>query len=206
MLAHPDLGGLGEGQARGPAPTMSKPNIVSRKVVVAMRSRPAFLFVLSMCFLAVLVSGLSTRVSWGGAPSALASHALAANAPSDGTESLPPEASIETLLTGMDRPAAMVFDPQGRLFYTEKVSGAVRLFENGALQPNPVITFDVDSDTERGLLGITVDPNFNPNHYMYVYYTCLVGVNCSSQENRVVRFVEHNGVGSNPTIIFRSPQ
>src|SRR5438477_10903224 len=104
MLAHPDLGGLGEGQARGPAPTMLQPNIASRKVVVAMRSRPVFLFLLSMCFLAVLVSSLSTRMSWGGAPSAFAGQALAAKAPSDGTESLPAEAGCETLVTGMERP------------------------------------------------------------------------------------------------------
>jgi glucose/arabinose dehydrogenase len=106
----------------------------------------------------------------------------------------------------MDRPAAMAFDPVGRLFYTEKVSGAVRLFEGGTLQPNPVITFDVDSDFERGLLGIAVDPDFSTNHYIYVFYTCAVGPDCPSQENRVVRFVENNGVGSDPTTIFASPQ
>src|SRR5438552_976726 len=124
----------------------------------------------------------------------------------EGTESLPPGTSIQTVLTDMDRPVAMAFDPAGRLFYTEKVTGKVRLFANGALQPNPVITFNVDGNFERGLLGIAVDPNFNANRYIFVYYTCRVGPDCPSQENRIVSFLERDGKGSNPTIIFRSPQ
>jgi glucose/arabinose dehydrogenase len=81
----------------------------------------------------------------------------------------------------------------------------VRLFANGVLQTEPVITFRVDSFNERGLLGIAVDPNFNDNHFVYVYYSCAGGADCASPENRVARFVERDGVGANPTIIFRSP-
>src|SRR5205823_230018 len=40
------------------------------------------------------------------------------------------------------------------------------------------------------------------NHYIYVYYTCG---NCTT-ENRVARFTESGGSGSNPTTIFSSPQ
>ena len=127
-----------------------------------------------------------------------------AAAPLDGTETLPPGASIQTVLPGMTQPIAMAFDPQGRLFYTERNTGNVRLFANGILQANPVIHFDVDTCSERGLLGITLDPDFNTNHYIYVYYTALSG--CGSTENRVVRFVESNGVGSNPVETFDSPQ
>jgi glucose/arabinose dehydrogenase len=105
----------------------------------------------------------------------------------------------------MNNPVAMAFDPQGRLFYTEK-TGAVRLFANGRLQDRPVITFNVESSFERGLLGIAIDPNFNSNRYIYVYYTCRGTPECPDQQNRVVRFVERDGTGSNPTIIFTSPQ
>ncbi|HEX9987134.1 MAG TPA: PQQ-dependent sugar dehydrogenase [Chloroflexia bacterium] len=122
-------------------------------------------------------------------------------APDDGTEQLPPGATTQTVLSDLDNPIAMAFDPQGRLFYTEKTTGKVRLFENGALQPDAVITFSVTSGGEQGLLGIAIDPDFNTNHYIYVYYTCA----CTPLENRVVRFVETNGVGSSPTTIFTSP-
>src|SRR5688572_3450204 len=118
------------------------------------------------------------------------------------TEPLPSNVRIETVLENMRMPVAMVFDPAGRLFYTEK-TGAVRLFANGQLQPNPVISFSVSSLSERGLLGIALDPNFNTNRYVYVYYTSTEQGGCSNfgVENRVVRFTENNGVGANPTTI-----
>jgi glucose/arabinose dehydrogenase len=127
-----------------------------------------------------------------------------AGVPADGTESLPPGARVETVLTGMDNPIALAFDPSGRLFYTEKNTGQVRLFANGKLQPQPVITFTVSNCSERGLLGIAVDPRFAQDHFIYVYYT--QGPGCGATQNKVARFVENNGVGSNPTVIFSSPQ
>ncbi len=121
-------------------------------------------------------------------------------------EALPPGARIETVLVNMNFPTAITFDPAGRLFYTEKVSGNIRLFANGQLQANPVINFSVDSNGEQGMLGVALDPNFNANHYMYVYYTCNTrDASCPTKENRVARFVENNGAGANPTTIFTSP-
>src|SRR5436190_22858208 len=61
----------------------------------------------------------------------------------EGREGLPPGVAVQTVLTDMRNPVAMAFDPQGRLFYTEKSTGEVRMYANGALQPNPVITFSV---------------------------------------------------------------
>ena len=126
--------------------------------------------------------------------------------PTEGTETLPAGAFTQTVLANMVNPIALAFDPQGRLFYTEKTTGQVRLFQNGTLQATPVITFSVDSNGERGLLGIAVDPTFNTNHYIYVYYTCNpAGGGCATLQNQVVRFTENNGVGSNPQTIFFSP-
>jgi glucose/arabinose dehydrogenase len=121
-------------------------------------------------------------------------------------EALPPGAKIETLLEDMNRPIAMAFDPAGRIFYTEKETGNVRLFANGRLQTNPVITFSVDGSGEQGLLGIAIDPNFNSNRFIYVYYTCNArDPGCPDKENRVARFVERDGAGSSPTTIYTSP-
>jgi glucose/arabinose dehydrogenase len=121
-----------------------------------------------------------------------------------GVEALPPGASIETVLTDLNSPVAMAFDPGGRLFYTERASGRVRLYANGKVQPAPVINFDVSNCSERGLLGIAIDPDFTANHYIYVYYT--QGPGCETTENKVARFVERDGVGSSPVVLFTSPQ
>jgi glucose/arabinose dehydrogenase len=72
------------------------------------------------------------------------------------------------------------------------------------VQPQPVISFRVDTCSERGLLGIAIDPNFTSNHYIYVYYTQASG--CAGTLNKVVRFVERDGTGSDPVDIFTSPQ
>jgi glucose/arabinose dehydrogenase/plastocyanin len=117
------------------------------------------------------------------------------------TEPLPPGATVVPVLPNMNLPTALAWDPAGRLFYTEKQTGNVRLFANGVLQPTEVIHFNVNPDFERGLLGIAIDPNFNTNHYIYVYYT-----RGDASQNVVVRFEENNGVGSNPITLFTSPQ
>jgi len=151
------------------------------------------------CLPAILVGG-------EGGPSRAQARAGVAQVPPVGTEALPPGVSVQTMLPDMHRPVAMAFDPQGRLFYTEKDTGQVRLWVNGTLQPTPVISFQVNNFNERELLGIAIDPNFSQNHYIYIYYTCQPGGDCPTLENRVARFVENNGVGSNPTVIFTSPQ
>ena len=120
-------------------------------------------------------------------------------------EDLPADVRVETVAAGLHLPVSMAFDPAGRLFYTEKV-GNVRLLEGSAPRERPVISFNVNSSGERGLLGIAIDPNFNQNRYIYVYYTCDPGPGCDTLENRVVRFTEQDGAGSNPQIIFRSRQ
>jgi glucose/arabinose dehydrogenase len=119
-------------------------------------------------------------------------------------EPLPPNTLIATVVEGLDQPIAMAFDPAGRLFVTER-TGSVRLVVNGWLQPQAVIRFDVDICLERGLLGLTLDPDFSANHFVYVYYTERPGAPCGDTVNKVVRFVERNGAGSDPVQIFSSP-
>ncbi|MES2514001.1 MAG: PQQ-dependent sugar dehydrogenase, partial [Bacteroidota bacterium] len=56
-----------------------------------------------------------------------------------------------------------------------------------------------NSDFERGVLGISLDPDFATNHHVYVYYNHLYN---SDERIRIVRFTEVSNVGTNPTIIF----
>jgi len=101
----------------------------------------------------------------------------------------------------------MAFDLDGRLFYTEKNTGNVRLYVNGTLRANPVIHFPVhggDFD-ERGLIGIAVDPDFATNRYIYVYWSCGSAGGCDPFENRLSRFEEKDGKGFNPVVIWSAP-
>ncbi len=86
--------------------------------------------------------------------------------------------------------SAMVFTGPDRLLYTEKGgfggvrNASVRLVEDGRLAGEPVITFsDVETRSEKGLLGIALDPDYLSNRLVYVFYT-----HAPSNQNRVVRF------------------
>ena len=54
-------------------------------------------------------------------------------------------------------------------------SGALKVIKNGALLPTPFIQLTVRGQggaaNEEGLVGITLDPNFATNNFLYVYYT-----------------------------------
>src|SRR5262249_37375528 len=77
----------------------------------------------------------------------------------------------ESLVTsGLSLPTSMAFAPDGRIFVTEQ-GGTLRVFQNGVLLPTPFLSLNVDSQGERGLLGIALDPNFETNGFVYVYYT-----------------------------------
>lgn len=95
-----------------------------------------------------------------------------------------PAGFTETLVTGgLSAPTAMDIAPDGRIFVTQQ-GGAVRVIKNGALLPAPFLSLTVDSQGERGLLGIAFDPNFAANGWVYVYYT----VPGSPAHNRLSRF------------------
>jgi glucose/arabinose dehydrogenase len=78
--------------------------------------------------------------------------------------------------TGLVNPTAMAFAPDGRLFVAEQ-GGTVRIItSDGVLLGTPFITIPgVYNDQERGLLGITFDPNFASNGYVYLFHTANGG-------------------------------
>lgn len=75
-------------------------------------------------------------------------------------------------ITGLNRPTAMAFAPDGRLFITEQ-GGTVRIVTTAnQLLATPFVTLSgVTNDQERGLLGIAFDPQFTINRYIYLFYT-----------------------------------
>ncbi len=102
-------------------------------------------------------------------------------------------------------PVAMAFTPDGRLFYTEKATGNVRLVNaDGSAQLEPVITLPTDSLVERGLLGIALDPDYAENGHIWVVHT-RPGTARDWPANEVVRFTERDGVGSDPQVMLSVP-
>jgi len=102
---------------------------------------------------------------------------------------LPPNFTEALVANGLSSPTAMEFAPDGRLFVTQQ-GGALRVIENGALLPTPFVSVSVNSSGERGLLGVTFDPAFATNPYVYVYYTTA----STPRHNRISRFTADGNV------------
>jgi glucose/arabinose dehydrogenase len=78
---------------------------------------------------------------------------------------------VETVATGLNIPWEIAFMPDGSALVTER-PGTVRLLTaEGKLKPQPVAHVRVTTQGEGGLLGLALDPNYNRNHYVYVYFT-----------------------------------
>lgn len=89
---------------------------------------------------------------------------------------------------GLNGPTAIAF--VGKKFWVTEKGGAIRVIRpNGKLRTSPLLTLDVDTDAERGLTGLALDPKYNTNEYFYVYYTTGPGAKrySGTPENRVSR-------------------
>ena len=87
-----------------------------------------------------------------------------------------------TVVGGLSFPSAMEFAPDGRLFVAEQ-GGSLRVIKNDKLLPTPFLSVSVATGFDRGLIGITFDPDFKNNKFVYIHYT-----RSSPIEGRVSRF------------------
>ncbi len=95
---------------------------------------------------------------------------------------LPTGFSDTQLIPNLNQPTVIEFLPDGSLMIGLK-AGELKLWKNGQLTTFGTIP-SVNADSERGVLGLAVDPNFTSNNYIYVYYS----FNGSPVRNRVSRF------------------
>jgi glucose/arabinose dehydrogenase len=103
---------------------------------------------------------------------------------------------VQTIVPNADFPTCIRFAPDGRLFYTEKNSGNIRIVVDGTLLPQPFATVSVGNDGEQGLLGMAFDPDFANNHYLYIFYS-ESGVSAQ----RIARFTASANTGTNFTVL-----
>jgi glucose/arabinose dehydrogenase len=96
--------------------------------------------------------------------------------------------SVDTVFTNLDIPWAMAFAPDGRLFVTER-PGRVRILDLAARTSEIALTLDdVYTESEAGLLGLALDPEFAQTRLVYLYYSARVSA--GGRVNRVVRYRE----------------
>lgn len=76
---------------------------------------------------------------------------------------------VSTVATGMTGAVALETLPDGRILLCEQ-TGALRVIRDGKLLADPFVTLPVDTKWERGLIGVTIDPDFEKTPYVYVCY------------------------------------
>ena len=106
------------------------------------------------------------------------------------------DASLVTLIS------SMAFTPDGKLFFAKKNTGEIIDFISNKSTPRVFATLtDVYVNWEQGLLGMTIDPKYAQNKYIYAYYT-TVDKSTGQPFNRVVRFTDVDGVASDTKILL----
>src|SRR5829696_1284919 len=83
---------------------------------------------------------------------------------------LDPTLAVRTVVSGLDQPTTMAFLGNNDFFVLEKATGRVQHVVDGVVA-GTAIDLAVNNNSERGLLGIALHPNFKTNHYVYLYWT-----------------------------------
>ena len=91
---------------------------------------------------------------------------------------LDPSLGVQTVVSGLTQPTSMVFLGSNDFFVTEKTTGKIDHVINGVNSPTqfnmgagPIGNLPVNNNSERGLLGIALSPNFASDHAVYLYWT-----------------------------------
>src|SRR5262245_56063537 len=81
-----------------------------------------------------------------------------------------PNLDVRTVVSGLMLPTSMAFIGPDDILVLEKATGMVRRVVGGTIQ-GTVLDLVVNSASERGLLGIALDPHFPSMPFVYLYWT-----------------------------------
>lgn len=150
---------------------------------------------LVVLFIILVAFYLYTNWQVGGKPSLSVLQKTSTSSP---TTTSKPQVIVENL----DIPWALDFLPEGNIIFTER-GGKIKVLKENDTATIATIE-DVKHVGEGGLLGIAVHPNFEKNHYIYIYYTySSTGQNTL---NRVERYrLENDKLSDKTTVIDAIP-
>jgi glucose/arabinose dehydrogenase len=98
-----------------------------------------------------------------------------------------PPLALKPVATGLNAPMLATAPPgDARLFIPER-TGAIRILEDGVVEPQPFLTVSgVSTCSECGLLGLAFHPEFAANGRFFVHYTASAGG--GTIESRIVEY------------------
>ena len=119
---------------------------------------------------------------------------------------LPTGFTEAAVATGLSSPTAMEFAPDGRLFVLEQAGNVELVRPDGTTWT--ALHLNVDSQGERGLLGIAFDPAFASNHFVYLYYTNPGAGGApwaTGEHNQLSRFTVNDSDPTRPIFMNEAP-
>ncbi|MEE9344603.1 MAG: PQQ-dependent sugar dehydrogenase [Methylococcales bacterium] len=118
---------------------------------------------------------------------------------------LPAQFQEQLVISGMNYPTSMAQMPDGRMLVTEK-TGQIWIL-NPTLAIPELASYleitDINTEGERGLLDIVLDPDFSNNHYVYVSYH-----RSSDKRIFISRFTDQGNTANLATefVVWKDPQ
>ena len=85
---------------------------------------------------------------------------------------LHPRLGVRPVVTGLNLPTTMAFLGSNEFLVLEKNTGTVQHVVDGVVD-HTALDLAVNNFSERGLLGIALDPNFASNRFVYLYWSCI---------------------------------
>lgn len=129
---------------------------------------------------------------------------------------------VSVVARGLEVPWDMEQAPDGRIFVTER-PGRIRVVQEGSVEPRPWADLETYDESEAGLMGLALAPDFQDSGHLYVAVTVLrfpvsgwaripgvlvrrverlFGAPGTAAQLRVVRFTERDGQGTDPVVIL----
>jgi glucose/arabinose dehydrogenase len=111
------------------------------------------------------------------------------------------EAGFETevLLENLDTPWSIDFLPDDVMIFTER-GGRVTISDGR--RTKTIGDLDVSEESESGLLGLAVDPEFDKNKFIYIYYTYK---GKDAKWNKVSRFTLNENLTNETVLLDKIP-
>ena len=94
------------------------------------------------------------------------------------------------LANDLNEPMELAVAPDGRVFFCER-AGKFYVYDPAQKKTRLLYDFPAKAVDKylNGLLGMTIDPNFEQNHFLYFFYTIQTG---DQTRQRIARFVMNN--------------
>jgi glucose/arabinose dehydrogenase len=109
---------------------------------------------------------------------------------------------FQAVVTDLPFPAAFTFGPGGSIWFADRFSGAIRIYNPATHEIHTSFTVpNVVTSGEQGLLGLALHPEYPVHPFVYAYATRDVG---GTLRNQILRIRTTKSIGVSWSVIFSS--